>query len=101
MGVADRQGHGEPHVGPWAAELFGSAPVEELEADPTVVFPIGETADLLDQDPVPQNVPSAKDGRLIVLEDPESANAFSSGSTLGIPHALDEIVPLIRQALED
>ena len=75
--------------------------VEELDADLTVVFPIGETTDPLDQDPVLRNIPSAKDDRLIVLEDPETANAFSSGSTLGIHHALDEIVPLLQQTLEE
>ena len=74
--------------------------VEELDADLTVVFPIGDTADFLNEDPVLQNIPAAKDDRLIVLEDPELANAFSSGSTLGIHHALDEIVPLIQQTLE-
>ncbi|MBR8745150.1 iron-siderophore ABC transporter substrate-binding protein [Nocardiopsis sp. MG754419] len=75
--------------------------VEELDADLTVVFPIGDTADFLNEDPVLQGIPSAEDGRLIVLEDPELGNAFSSGSTLGVHHALDEIVPLIQETLED
>ncbi|WP_431870164.1 ABC transporter substrate-binding protein [Nocardiopsis eucommiae] len=77
--------------------------VEELDADLTLVFPIGDadTAAFLDEDPVLQGIPSAEAGRLLVLDDPELVNAFSSGSTLGIHHALDEIVPLIQDTLED
>ena len=75
--------------------------VENLDADLTVVFPISDTADFLHEDPVLQSIPSAEAGRLIVLDDPELANAFSSGSTLGINHALDEIVPLIQETLAD
>ncbi|MFD7368847.1 ABC transporter substrate-binding protein [Nocardiopsis alba] len=74
--------------------------VETLDADLTVIFPIGDTADLLHEDPVLQNIPSAEDGRLLILDDPETVNAFSSGSTLGIHHALDEIIPLIEGTLE-
>ncbi|MFD6951378.1 iron ABC transporter substrate-binding protein [Nocardiopsis sp. TSRI0078] len=73
--------------------------VEVLDADLTVVFPIGDTAEFLHEDPVLQSIPSAEDGRLIILDDPELANAFSSGSTLGISYALDGIVPLAREAL--
>ncbi|GAB3692138.1 iron-siderophore ABC transporter substrate-binding protein [Nocardiopsis oceani] len=75
--------------------------VEVLDADLTVVFPIGGTAQTLHEDPVLQGIPSAEDGRLIILDDPELADAFSSGSTLGISHALDEIIPLIHETLED
>lgn len=74
--------------------------VEVLDADLTVVFPIGDTSDFLHEDPVLQGIPSAQDGRMIILDDPELADAFSSGSVPGISHALDEIVPLIHEALE-
>ena len=75
--------------------------VEELDADLTVVFPIGDTADFLNEDPVLQGIPAAEDDRLLVLDDPVLADSFSSGSTLGIHHALDEIVPMIQETLED
>jgi iron complex transport system substrate-binding protein len=75
--------------------------VEELDADLTIVFPIGDVVETLNEDPVLQGIGSAEDDRLLVLEDPELANAFSSGSTLGIHHALDEIVPMIQETLED
>src|SRR5690625_656675 len=75
--------------------------VEELDADLTVVFPIGgpETGEFLHEDPVLQSIPSAEDDRLIIVDDPDLANAFSSGSTLGINHALDEIVSQIQEAV--
>ncbi|WP_017586112.1 iron-siderophore ABC transporter substrate-binding protein [Nocardiopsis ganjiahuensis] len=75
--------------------------VEELDADLIIVFPIGDVVETLNEDPVLQGIGSAEAGRLIVLDDPELANAFSSGSTLGIHHALDEIVPLLQETLED
>ena len=77
--------------------------VEELDADLTVVFPIGgpEAGEFLSEDPVLQGIPSAEDDRLIIVDDLELANAFSSGSTLGINHALDEIVSVIQETLED
>ncbi|WP_306368758.1 ABC transporter substrate-binding protein [Nocardiopsis sp. CC223A] len=73
--------------------------VEVLDADLTIVFPIGDVADTLEEDPVLQGIGSAQDGRLIILDDPELVNAFSSGSTLGVSHALDGIVPLVHEAL--
>ncbi|MFL1379633.1 MULTISPECIES: ABC transporter substrate-binding protein [unclassified Nocardiopsis] len=74
--------------------------VEVLDADLTIVFPIGDVVDVLNEDPVLQGIGSAQDGRLIILDDPELVNAFSSGSTLGVSHALDGIVPLIHEALD-
>lgn len=73
--------------------------LEVLDADLTVMFPIGGTADHLREDPVLQGIPSAEDGRLVILDDPELANAFSSGSYPGISHALDELVPLLQETL--
>lgn len=73
--------------------------VEVLDADLTIVFPIGDVAETLKEDPVLQGIGSAQDGRLIILDDPELANAFSSGSTLGVSYALEGIVPLIHEAL--
>ncbi|NYH54789.1 iron complex transport system substrate-binding protein [Nocardiopsis arvandica] len=79
---------------------LSSEMVEVLDADLTVIFPIGGTAEFLHEDPVLQSIPSAEDGRLIILDDTELANAFSSGSSLGTSYALDGIVPLIQEALK-
>jgi iron complex transport system substrate-binding protein len=75
--------------------------LEVLDADLTVMFPLGDTADHLRQDPVLQGIPSAEDGRLVIVDDLELANAFSSGSHPGISHALDELVPLLQETLKD
>jgi iron complex transport system substrate-binding protein len=74
--------------------------VEVLDADLTIVFPIGDVVDTLNEDPVLQGIGSAEADRLIILEDQELSDAFSSGSVLGIHHALDQIVPMIQETLE-
>src|SRR5690606_41925833 len=61
--------------------------------------PIGMEAEQLKDDEVLNSIPSAEDGRLVVLEDPDLANAFSSGSTLGIGYALDHAPQLFAEAL--
>ncbi len=73
--------------------------LDVLDADLTVVFPIGDVAQQLREDPLLQRVPSAQAGHLVVLDDPELANAFSSGSALGVRYAVEEAVPLFAQAV--
>jgi len=83
-------------------EFYVDLPLEQaekLDADLTVVFPIGMEAEQLKDDEVLNSIPSAEDGRLVVLEDPDLANAFSSGSTLGIGYALDHAPQLFAEAL--
>ncbi|GAA1265514.1 iron-siderophore ABC transporter substrate-binding protein [Saccharothrix xinjiangensis] len=63
-----------------------------LDADLTVLFPIGGDASALKANPL---VPE----KALVLEDKALVNAFSSGSTLGTAYALDHAVPLFGQAL--
>ncbi|MFD7655082.1 iron-siderophore ABC transporter substrate-binding protein [Actinosynnema sp. NPDC059797] len=63
-----------------------------LDADLTVLFPIGGDASALKSNPL---VPE----KALVLEDKDLVNAFSSGSTLGTAYALDHAVPLFSQAL--
>ncbi|WP_159945556.1 MULTISPECIES: iron-siderophore ABC transporter substrate-binding protein [unclassified Nocardiopsis] len=94
----------EPEVLEMAGDTFyidlSPERLEVMDADLTVMFPLGDTADFLREDPVLQGIPSAKDGRLIIVDDLELANAFSSGSALGVSHVLDELVPLIQETLE-
>lgn len=73
--------------------------VELLDADLTVVFPIGGDATALREDRVLNQLPSAKAGHLVILDDPDLIAAFSSGSTLGTAHAIDNAVPLFADAL--
>lgn len=73
--------------------------VELLDADLTVVFPIGADAAALKADRVLNQLPSATAGHLVVLEDQDLIAAFSSGSVLGTLHAIDNAVPLFAAAL--
>ncbi|GHD20107.1 ABC transporter substrate-binding protein [Nocardiopsis kunsanensis] len=75
--------------------------VQALDADLTVVFPLeAGAAGELESDPVLQDLDSARDGRLIVLDDQDLIDAFSSGSVPGVHHALDGIVPRLVEALD-
>ncbi|GAB3430649.1 iron-siderophore ABC transporter substrate-binding protein [Actinophytocola sediminis] len=73
--------------------------VELLDADLTVVFPIGADASALRADRVLNQLPSATAGRLVILDDPALANAFSSGSALGTLYAVEKAVPLFADPL--
>lgn len=73
--------------------------IEQLSADLTVIFPIGGDAAVLRADPVLNQIPSAREGHLLVMEDPTLISAFSSGSTLGTRYAIDHAVPLFAQTL--
>lgn len=73
--------------------------LDQLEADLVVVFPIGATAAEITANPGIQNLQAAKDGRIVVFDDTTQANAFSSGTTLGLGYALDHAVPLFAQAI--
>ncbi|MBE2997534.1 iron-siderophore ABC transporter substrate-binding protein [Nocardiopsis sp. HNM0947] len=80
---------------------LASEDVEALDADLTVVFPLeAGAAGELESDPVLQGLESAQDDRLIVLDDQDLIDAFSSGSAPGVHAALDGIVPLLTEALE-
>ncbi|WP_206509299.1 iron-siderophore ABC transporter substrate-binding protein [Rhodococcus sp. BGS-1C] len=71
-----------------------------LDADLTVMFPIGDTAEVIEDDPSIQNLPSALDGRLVVLDDQVLSNAFSSASVPGTLYAIENAVPLFATPLQ-
>ena len=70
-----------------------------LSADLTVAFPLGADARQLRADPMLNQIPSARAGHLLVLDDPTLTMAFSSGSTLGIAYAIDHGAPQFAAAL--
>ncbi|MET0197805.1 iron ABC transporter substrate-binding protein [Rhodococcus sp. RS1C4] len=72
----------------------------QLDADLTVMFPIGETADAIANDPSIQGLPVARDGRLVVLGDLDLSNAFSAASVAGTRYALENAVPLFAAPLK-
>jgi iron complex transport system substrate-binding protein len=69
-----------------------------LDADLTVVFGIGAGTELKN-DTVLNSIASAKDGRMLIIDDADLANAFSTYSVLSVPYTLEKIVPLVKAAL--
>jgi iron complex transport system substrate-binding protein len=69
-----------------------------LDADLTVVFGIG-AGDQLAKDPVLNSIPSAKDGRMLIIDDADLANAFSTNSVLSTPYTIERFVPMVKDAL--
>jgi iron complex transport system substrate-binding protein len=69
-----------------------------LDADLTVVFGIGAGAELK-KDTVLNSIPSAKAGRLLVIDDADLVNSFSTNSVLSTPYTLEKFVPMVKEAL--
>ncbi len=67
-----------------------------LDADLTVVF--GPGAELR-ADRALNALPSARAGRLLVIDDADLAGAFAVGTAVSIPYALSRFVPMARDAL--
>jgi iron complex transport system substrate-binding protein len=90
-----------PALGPQAS-FYATIPAEKisaLDADVTVLFPIGYTLDQLENDPLVQSLPVVEDGRAIFLDpDGEITTAFSVGSVLSLPVALEQLLPTLAEA---
>jgi iron complex transport system substrate-binding protein len=73
--------------------------ITDLNADVTLLLPIGFTADETLADPLLSTLPAVQDGRAIVL-DPESelTGAYSAASVLSIPVVLEGLVPELASA---
>jgi iron complex transport system substrate-binding protein len=69
-----------------------------LDADLTVMFGIGAGAELT-KDTVLNSIPSATAGRLLIIDDADLVNAFSTNSVLSTPYTLEKFVPMVRDAL--
>jgi len=93
----------KPAIQELATESFFVAVSEEqlplLDAGLTVAFPIFVEATEITGNPLWQAIPSVQAGHAVVLDDQDLANAFSSGSPLGIQYALENAVPLFAGAL--
>ncbi|OZF32747.1 iron-siderophore ABC transporter substrate-binding protein [Rhodococcus sp. 14-2483-1-2] len=74
--------------------------IAALDADLTVMFPIGTGPEVITDNPSIQGLPSARDGRLVVLGDTNLSNAFSAASVAGTRYALENAVPLFAAPLK-
>ncbi|OJF12164.1 ABC transporter substrate-binding protein [Couchioplanes caeruleus] len=72
--------------------------VNLLDADLTVVFGLG-AGDVLKKDAVLNGIPSAKAKRLLIIDDPDLVNAFSTNSVLSTPYTIEKFVPMVKDAL--
>jgi iron complex transport system substrate-binding protein len=72
--------------------------VSLLDADLTVMFAIGAGAELR-KDTVLNSIPSAKAGRLLIIDDADLVNAFSTNSVLSTPYTIEKFVPMVKDAL--
>jgi iron complex transport system substrate-binding protein len=70
-----------------------------LDADLTVMAPIGVDASTISDDPLFKAVPSVKAGHVVVFTDKTLSSAFATDSILSIGYALDKVVPLFAAAL--
>ncbi|WP_221353410.1 iron-siderophore ABC transporter substrate-binding protein [Streptomyces beigongshangae] len=82
-----------------------SVPVSEenlnlLDADLTVMSPIGITAAKISSDPLFKAVPSVKKGHSVVFDDRNISQAFATDSVLSVDYALEHVVPLFASALK-
>lgn len=71
-----------------------------LDADLTVMAPIGITARQITDDPLFRAVPSVKAGRSVVFDDKTISSAFATDSVLSVGYALEKVVPLFAAALK-
>ncbi|MFE2940081.1 iron-siderophore ABC transporter substrate-binding protein [Streptomyces sp. NPDC059255] len=74
--------------------------LELLDADLTVMAPIGVDAKKITDDPLYQAVPSVKAGRSVVFDDDTLSNAFATDSVLSVAYALEKVVPLFAAPLK-
>lgn len=89
----------QAEAGKFAIDLSAEN-VAQLDADLTVMFPIGSGPEVIANDPSIQGLQSARDGRLVVLGDLDLSNAFSSGSAAGTKYAIENAVPLFAAPLQ-
>ncbi|NEA30630.1 iron-siderophore ABC transporter substrate-binding protein [Streptomyces sp. SID13031] len=92
-----------PKVEALATEGFAIKVSQEkldlLDADLTVMAPIGVDAAKISDDPLFKAVPSVKAGHVVVFTDKTLSSAFATDSILSIGYALDKVVPLFAAAL--
>ncbi|MBD5786041.1 iron-siderophore ABC transporter substrate-binding protein [Cellulosimicrobium terreum] len=93
----------KPEIDEAAGDEFsvnlGTENLDMLDADLTVIQPIGFTAAEVEEQPLFQAVPSVADGRYVVFDDKDLSNAFSLGTPTAVIFAVDNVVPLFAEAL--
>lgn len=71
-----------------------------LDADLTVIAPIGVDAKKVTSDPLYKALPSVKDGRSLVFDNKDISSAFATDSVLSVSYALKKVVPMFAEPLK-
>ncbi|MFC8225729.1 iron-siderophore ABC transporter substrate-binding protein [Streptomyces sp. NPDC057287] len=71
-----------------------------LDADLTVMAPIGIPAADISDDPLYKAVPSVKAGHSLVFDDQGISQAFATDSVLSTSYALEKVVPLLAEKMK-
>lgn len=90
-GIEANMSHPPPHVTTFAREDAAA-----LDADLTVVLGAGAE---LRRDRALAGIPSARAGRLLIVDDADLANAWATSTVLSVPYTLARLVPLVSEAL--
>jgi len=77
---------------------LSSENLDVIDADVIVAFPIFIETSALTGDPAWKAVPAVKEGHAVVI-DGDLASAYSLGTTLATKYAIDELVPMLADAL--
>lgn len=92
-----------PLAGLPASGFFATVSAENvsaLDADVTVVLPIGFTLAQTEDDPLVASLESVRQGRAVFVDpDSELSGAWSAGSVLSIPVVLEQMVPRLAAAV--
>ncbi|SOD64522.1 iron complex transport system substrate-binding protein [Streptomyces zhaozhouensis] len=70
--------------------------LELLDADVMLMTVIGVDASMIEDDPLYRTLPAVRDGRATVM-DPEVGEPFAANTPLSIPHALEQLVPVLEE----
>uniref|UniRef100_A0AAU3GU02 Iron-siderophore ABC transporter substrate-binding protein n=1 Tax=Streptomyces sp. NBC_01401 TaxID=2903854 RepID=A0AAU3GU02_9ACTN len=71
-----------------------------LDADLTVMAPIGIPATDISNDPLYKAIPSVKAGHSLVFDDEVVSSAFATDSILSTGYAIDKVVPLFAEKMK-
>jgi iron complex transport system substrate-binding protein len=69
-----------------------------LDADVMVSFPIFVDASEITKQSLYNALPAVSEGRSVLIDDTDLANAFSIATTLGIKYAIENVTPLLADA---
>lgn len=75
--------------------------LDQLDADVLVTFPIYVDASEVSEQANYQALPVVQDGRAVLLDDTDISSAYSLGSPLSMSYAIEQMVPLLAEAVGD